>query len=121
MTRLELRRLAFRATRNPKEWLPVLQDALLEHYGEKFERAMIRAREIASESLPGTFVVVVYDPAPLPFGRSRSPGPDFSVASYIRPEDLDHAQPTSRVRQFAEEGRVIVFLAPAPAQPKVRR
>ena len=110
MTRLELRRLAFRATRNPKEWLPVLQDALLEHYGEEFERAIARAREIASESLARTYVAVVYDPAPRPF-RGK-PGAAFSVASYVRPEDLDFAQPNSRARQLAQQGRAFVFIVP---------
>lgn len=63
LSRLELRRLALRSTRDPRTWLPVLQDALLETYGAEFEEAVGRAHAWAArERRPGR-TLVAFDPA----------------------------------------------------------
>ena len=107
MTRLELRRLALRATRNPKEWRPVLQDALFEHYGKVFEKAIADARRRARQMSRGHLVAVVYSPA-LPGPRRSSP---FDIY-HFEVEDLDYAWPDSWARLLARRGRVPVYVAP---------
>ena len=107
MTRLELRRLALRTTRNP-EWLPVLQDALLEHYGKEFEHAIALAQQRASLiGLADWYAVVIYDPAGLtPFQVYRLP-----------PYDLVRTRSGSWIRHLAQQGRVPVYILKTQEAP----
>ena len=119
MTGLELRRLALRATRNP-EWRPILQDALLEHYGKEFEREIANAHRRAASTVRGSFVAVVYHPvrirlSPRNSRRStwvRSSRPSVFDIMYFEKEDLDYTWPDSWVRILARSGRVPVYLVP---------
>lgn len=63
MTRRELRRMALHAWRGGSDAKAVLHDALLEHYGARYQR-LIDLAEV--ESSPQThFIVIVFDPAAL--------------------------------------------------------
>ena len=110
MTSLELRRLALRATRNPTQWLPVLQDALLERYGRQFENEIADARRSARELPTVMYVIVVYDPlAAIRGGRF---GHRMTFRTYeVVSRDLDYTWPNSWVRLFARQGRSIAFVA----------
>ena len=107
MTRLELRRLALRTTRNPK-WLPVLQDALLEHYGNVFEQAIADAHRRARWLQHGKwYVAVIYDPTGLTAFQV------YRLPSY----DLDRTQPGSWIRYLAQQGRVPVYILKEQEDP----
>lgn len=117
MTRLELRRLALQATRNPKEWRPVLQDALLEHHGEEFEHAIVRAHLVARKAPRGSFVGVIYGPV-LRLGPRNSRrftyARKFSAFGTLlfTAGDFDYTWPDSWVRILARSGRVPVYFVP---------
>ena len=113
-TRRELRQLALRSTRNPREWLPVLQDALLETYDQAFEDAIERAQRFASNRTGSAFYVVTYDPLHGLAGRLPDLGP-FAVHSFHIWPDKNDFDPTyfqgwSRV--LARQNRVIAYIAP---------
>ena len=124
MIRLELRRFALRATRRP-ELLPVLQDALLEHYGEEFEHAIARAHRQARAAPRGSFAAVVYslvaDRSQPRDARRASWTPRLTPLSnfdiyHFAPEDLDYTWTDSWVRLLARRGRVPVYLVPTGPQ-----
>lgn len=111
MTRLELRRLALRATRCP-ELMPVLQDTLLESpvYGRLFERAIQEARELANANPHAAAFVVVFNPSGrlhvrMPFG-SETP---FRVQMF-HGGDFFWQNPDSGIRKLAAAEHVVVFV-----------
>ena len=110
MTRFELRRLALRASRNPAEWRPVLQDALLETYGRSAEELLRRAHMYARSFSSGTYyVTIVFDPRSV----ARRPLEMYT----LRPEDFDPTWPDSWARLFQRTGRFIAFIVP-PGRPR---
>lgn len=108
MTRFQLRRFALQASRRP-EWLPVLHDALHEHYGAEFEEALSHAQQLAKR-MPHGNTVVLYSPNP-----KRSPNRlrrVFTVYS-LHDTHLERTDPDNMARHFAREGYVMVAFIPS--------
>lgn len=102
MTRLELRRLALRSTRDPRTWLPVLQDALHETYGVEFEQAVEYARAWAAREKRSGHTIVGFAASPkLP--QSRYKTIPFEVYVFTGDDEPD--------RLLRAIGRVPVFIA----------
>ena len=125
MTRLALRRLAYRASRNP-DWLPVFQDALHEAYPVEFAHALDVARRRVTMAHPDEVVAVVFNPSPLREGGhwSRRPHPELGPFDvfYLRDDDRDPTQGQGILSILARHGRVVAaVLVPHAPKPQPRR